>query len=71
MTAAEVHLDELERRAQASDARVVRFRESRRFPFRSKPVELGGIVRIDKQQGTSIEYPEKDIAIIVDENGMV
>lgn len=68
---AERLLETLEEQASSSNARVVAFQEYRRFPFRSKPVELSGMARIDIERGTSVEYPEKKVAIIVDDEGMM
>ncbi len=64
-------VEALAAQAQSTPARIVTFRETRAFPFRSKPVEVDGVARIERELGSSIEYPSKDAAIIVDEKGLL
>lgn len=48
------------------------FAEQRWFPFRNKPVELTGEVRVSKDRGLSLHYrtPEQRV-IIVDQHGLL
>lgn len=61
----------LETRTEGVDARLVRFEEARTFPFRSKPTTLEGVARISSELGVSIEYPAKDVVMVVDDEGLL
>lgn len=64
-------LSVLQERSERAPARFVAFREERVFPFRDKPVSLEGEIRIDRELGASIYYPEKRAAVIVDGEGLL
>jgi hypothetical protein len=53
-------------RLTPTGTRLVPFSERRTFPFRQKPVVLGGVVRIVPGRGLSLEYeaPESRLVII-------
>ena len=64
-------LAELEASVASSMVREIDFREERTFPFRRKPIELTGIVRLWKERGISIEYPEDKTILILDDLGVL
>lgn len=64
-------LSELEAKAGVSPAREIVFREERYFPFRKKPVELEGVLRLWEGVGFSVFYPEKNTLMIADEDGIL
>lgn len=61
----------LENRSQDMGTRIVEFVEKRVFPFRSKAATVRGIVRMSDSLGVSIEYPEKDAVLIIDDAGLI
>ena len=64
-------LSDLEASVANSMVREIDFREERAFPFRSKPIELTGIVRLWRDRGISIEYPEDKTILILDDLGVL
>lgn len=64
-------LAEVAERLQLKGEKEAHFREFRYFPFRFEPVQLEGIIRISKEWGTSIEYPDKGRMVIVDPDGIL
>ena len=64
-------LNGLERKISGYESREIQFLEERIFAFRKQPIELEGIIRIDKKAGLSISYPKKKVLIIADEVGVL
>lgn len=64
-------LEALEEAARLQPRRLVRFLESRHFPFRKDPVEVEGVMRVWQGRGINILYPEKRVAILADEAGVL
>lgn len=62
---------ELEQSVDEVMAREIRFEEKRYFPFRKKPIELKGVLRLWNGVGVSIFYPDKSTLVIADETGVL
>lgn len=67
----EAAMDILDERAQNMGTREVRFVEKRIFPFRSKAATVEGKVRLSDSLGVSIEYPDKDAVLVIDDEGLI
>lgn len=65
----ETCIELLESRSKKTPVREIRFIEERIFPFRSEPAVLEGIARVAPDAGVSLEYPGKDLAMIIDGEG--
>jgi len=63
--------EELRASLREAPLREIHFREERHFPFRFRPVELEGIVRLHAGTALSIEYPAKDNAVLIDDKGIL
>lgn len=57
--------------SQAAAHQLLKFEEHRIFPFKKKPVVLNGEIRIWKDRGSSLAYPEKRIVIISSAQGSI
>lgn len=57
--------------SEVSPMRQITFLEKRYFPFRKRPVEMGGVLRIWEDRGVSIVYPEKGTGVVADGEGVL